>query len=811
MKFVTPSRGVRAKFAFASLTVLAALAAGPQVVRAESQPAADAGAAANAGVVAEVLVTAQKRSENIKQVPLSVSVLSGSDLQVRRIADYRDLSRATPSVSFNTWNGAEGRDNIVIRGVSSTSGQATVGVYLDDVSITVPNLYRDGAAEPRLPDIQSVEVLRGPQGTLWGASSEGGTVRFISEPPNMSTYGATLTADSSYTVHGGGNVAGSIVLDAPVVPDVFALRASANYINNSGYIDNYDQAGALAHRGVNGEQSATLHLVGKYTPSPDLTITPALFYQKVHDDENGAFYPALGLWKQNKQVQEHGTDGVFLASLTVRKDFGFAELTSVTGAFERIYNRQEDGTYFNSTAFAEFFLDPLFTDPNNLATYQSFYNSYNLADLQQADDTILANLPSRVEFHTRYQQASQELRLSSNGDAKSKLKWVAGFYFSYEKVHNTDFQRIGGINSTFQSIYGVPLEQSPVEQAYGGPGVTLFPGDVDEADDRTYQEYQYAVFGQVDYEFLPDWRLGVGGRYVAANETFVSTEYGFYQLSNISPFHQAANFTSFTPKVTLAHMLDADSSAYFSAGQGFRLGGPTGPTPFGPTSVCAGDFAAIGQTTNPTQFASDSLWTYEVGTKTALFDHRLSLNAAAFYTDWSNIQQQIYLPTCGYYFTTNVGNAAIYGGEVEAQARLTDHLGLFVTASGASAKITKTNNPSAVAVGQYLIDTPAYTVTAGVSYTTELPGDYRLTARFDYDYTGQSYGSYQPANPDYRNPAYGVANASLTLSHDSYEIALYVKNAFDNRQIIQQPEINTVIEGYTVRPLTAGVTVKASF
>ena len=214
-----------------------------------------------APTVSEIVITAQKRSEDIKSVPISVSVLSGADLKDKRITDYDDLSRIVPGLSFNAVAGEEGRTNIVIRGVSSTSGASTVGLYLDDVSITIPNLYRDGSIELRLPDIDRIEVLRGPQGTLYGDSSEGGTIRYLTQTPNMTTFSGAATGDAAGVAHGGGDYAVSGMVNIPVIKDVLAVRASVNYVSDSGWIDHYTQGGVLDRSRVNGENSLTLHAV----------------------------------------------------------------------------------------------------------------------------------------------------------------------------------------------------------------------------------------------------------------------------------------------------------------------------------------------------------------------------------------------------------------------------------------------------------------------------------------------------------------------------------------------------------------------
>ena len=816
-------RSARAAFwmAFASAGAIAAAAHA-----ADTNPTIAAPAPSASNIGGEVIVTARKRAEDLKSIPLSVSAVSGDSLRSQKIINFEDLSRAVPNVAFNS-SAMEGVTNISIRGVSSTAGSATVGTYIDDVSVTVPNLFYEGAAEPRLPDLDRIEVLRGPQGTLYGDSSEGGTIRYLSRQPNLGMYTADLTADASDTYRGGANYALIGNVNIPLVDDKLALRIAASTTYDSGWINHYSQdladyapvgGGALLDKGVNWNRTDAVHIIAKYAPTDDLTVTPAIYYQHFHANDSSAFYidtPGLGLYDQDKQVREWDNDSFGLASLTVQQRLGFADLTSVSGFFERDHSRQEDGTFFNSTVFAYDFLGalpgacpvtcaPLPTPVDPSITPQDALN-------------MMSNLPSAVRLDTRTLQFSQELRLSSHDKPGDKLHWVGGLYFSWQKVHNTDFQQIHGVNSTFQSLYGETLEQSSAETAFNGgvPNTILFPNDVDEADDRTYHATQYAAFGQVDYDPFETWHVGVGGRFDYYREHFNATEYGFYQIGNISPYTQKSDATSFTPKFTLSHDVSSNETVYASAGEGFRLGGPTGPIVFGPGTVCAQDFAAINQTTQPTQYGSDSLWTYEFGSKGSYFDHRLTLNAAGFYTTWNNIQQQIYLPICGYYFTENVGDARIYGGEFEANFRVTDALMLNASASADSATITKSINPLNVPVGSNLIDVPVSSFTVGAIYDRRLAPLWDFRARVDYAYTGHSYGSYETVNPvgqpnlNYNNPSYGVLNGSISLTHGRYVFSLYAKNILNNQTLIQTPEVNTVYEGYTVHPRVIGLTIDA--
>jgi iron complex outermembrane recepter protein len=809
---------------FASAGAIAAAAHAADAPSSPATIAAPSSSASNIG--GEVIVTARKRAEDLKSIPLSVSAVSGDSLRAQKIVDVEDLARAVPNVAFNT-GAMEGVTNISIRGVSSTAGSATVGTYIDDVSVTTPNLFYEGGAEPRLPDLDRIEVLRGPQGTLYGDSSEGGTIRYISRQPNLAMYTADLTGDVSNTYRGGTNWALIGNVNLPLVEDKFAVRIAAGTTYDSGWINHYSQAlvdyapvggGSLLDKGVNWDRTNVVHIIARYAPTDDLTITPAIYYQQFYAHDSSAFYidtPGLGIYDQDKQVREWDKDAFGLASLTVQKRFAFADLTSVSGFFERDHNRQEDGTFFNSTVFAFDFLGAL---PGACpVACAPLPNPVDPSITPQDALNIMSNLPSAVKLDTRTLQFTQELRLSSPDKPGDKLHWVGGLYFSWQKVHNVDFQQIHGLNSTFQSLYGETLEQSSAETAFNGgvPNTVLFPNNVDEADDRTYYSTQYAAFGQVDYDPFTAWHVGVGGRLDYYREHYNSSEYGFYQIGNISPYTQKSSATSFTPKFTLSHDVSPDETVYASAGEGFRLGGPTGPIVFGPGTVCAQDFSAINQTTQPTQYGSDSLWTYELGSKGSYFDHRLSINAAGFYTSWSNIQQQIYLPICGYYFTENVGDARIYGGEVEANFRVTDALLLDASASADSATITKSINPLNVPVGSNLIDVPVSSFTVGAIYDRRLGPQWDFRARVDYAYTGHSYGSYEKINPvgqpnlNFYNSSYGVLNASVSLTRGRYVFSLYAKNILNDQTLIQTPEVNTVYQGYTVHPRVIGLTIDA--
>ena len=249
-------------------------------------------------------------------------------------------------VSFTANNGP-GQQNISIRGVNSSVGNPTVSIYIDEVPLVTTNAYQRPAT-PLIIDLDRVEVLRGPQGTLYGASSEGGTIRYLSNQPNLNLSLGSFRSEVSGTQHGGVNYDEQAVVNVPLVDGKVALRIAGEYGHDSGYIDRYDLNGNLLQKGVNGSIQEAVHVTAKIDLGADFTITPSLFLQEYSADDSPTFMPDLGLYKQDKQIRETNKDTLIIPMLTVKKGFDFGDLTSVTAYYTRQTNRVTDGTYYNS-------------------------------------------------------------------------------------------------------------------------------------------------------------------------------------------------------------------------------------------------------------------------------------------------------------------------------------------------------------------------------------------------------------------------------------------------------------------------------
>jgi iron complex outermembrane recepter protein len=804
---------------------------------ATSDAAAGAEGEAVSGQLQEIVVTAQKRTEDIKDIPFSVSAISGAELLEHHVADYDDITRTLPGIGFQAGPGP-GLDNIEIRGVSSASGSATVGIYIDEVSVTVSNSQYDGAVQPKLFDLERIEVLRGPQGTLYGASSMGGTVRFITKQPDLDSFSASASTDLSVTHHGGFNNDEYGILNIPVIDGVFALRIGVDLANESGYIDHYvptatgagpagsvlslgsnDSTGELGERGVNDVRTQVFRAVGKYAAPDGWTITPAYMWQRTAASDTNIFYPDIGLYDQDKRVAEPYADDLNLPSLTVTKSFGWADLTSVSSYFKRDFRRMTDGTLYNSNIFAnDYVIGGLQTStnpPTPPATPQQIY----------AVETQLGFLPSQAGYDARTEQFSQEVRLSSKSTSIAGIAttWTAGLYYANQRRRFLDDEYIPGVQTMFQKIfgYGIYSPASVVGPSYYA-ATAAYPAE-SFANDLIYYGHTYpnqkqiAPFGEIGFEITPALKAAIGVRYVSAKSTELVDSGGFYSYGLPATYNVNEKFSATTPKFSLQYALDESSNLYTTIAKGFRLGGPTGPVPAyepnGPPpatpGTCDTDYRSFGLTGAPNEYQSDSLWSYELGSKGRYLSNRLSIDAAVYTINWTNIQQTINLPTCGFYFTTNVGDAKIYGSEFELRALVIPTLTLSLNAGSTHAYISSVSAEGAgiVSPGEWVLNVPLYTVTPSVDYDAPINDRMTVFARADFPYTGRSRGYFDSSGlPHVFQPSYGIVNMSVGFTLDKLSVGLYAKNLLNWKNIIQYPSVNSVQEGYTVRPMTVGIT-----
>jgi iron complex outermembrane receptor protein len=265
-----------------------------------------------------------------------------------------------------------------------------------------------------------------------------------------------------------------------------------------------------------------------------------------------------------------------------------------------------------------------------------------------------------------------------------------------------------------------------------------------------------------------------------------------------------------TPKASLQFDTSGSSNVYASAAEGFRVGGINNPVP---AAICAQDYFNLGISAEPASYVHDSLWTYELGSKAALFNQTLSVTGAVYDTQWKNIQQQIELPLCGYAYVSNVGDAQIRGAELELRYKLPELRGLTLGMNGdvQNAKITSSPVGSPASVGQHVLNTPEWNATASADYGWPVRDGLSAFVHADVEWTGPSNGSFQIGSPNYNDASYAVMNLNAGLDIHAFEFSLYANNLLDDTTIIKHPQVNLVVEAYTVQPRTVGLRVSKHF
>ncbi|XLZ68906.1 TonB-dependent receptor [Massilia sp. SR12] len=743
-----------------------------------------------------VTVTAQKRKEDPNKVAMSISAISGNALQSQQVDDFTDLTRAIPNISFTaaTGNGGAGpgTSNIEIRGISSSAGQATVGIYLGDVSLTVGNLYTMGTVEPKFFDIDRVEVLRGPQATLYGASSMGGTIKFVPNEPDLKEREVSAFAEAAANKGGSASFSTNVVGNFPLVANELALRIGVQAQRAGGFIDQVDGEGKVLAGDINKINDQEVRVALKWAPTRDLTITPSVYYQRVDAKDIAAFSLDRPRYQAQKQVREPSIDKLLTPNVAVNWDLGGADLTSSTSYFQRKFDRQQNGSAYNSYSLSTFLTS---TEDGGKAP----------PELIEA----IAGLPSTVYLNNAVRQISQEFRLASKpyDAARSSWTWLGGLYFSNQHTNLNENDPIHGVTETFKK-FGFSIDDPELlPDAYPG----AFPNDNSFAGEFHYREKQSSIFGEVNYYFSPTLHATVGARYLKGKSNLAQRNSNYLAGAGNNA-STALSSHAFTPKYAVTWEASPDHTFYTSVAKGFRLGGSN---VFVPTTTCGPDLEENGLSEGPATYAPDSLWSYEVGSKSRFLSGRVAVNADVFYVKWKNIQQGVYLPTCAYSYNANAGNATSKGFEFDIKAK--PMAGLTLSAAGGYVKAELANDEGSsngvlgAVKGAQVQGVPKYNGTVTAQYNFSTAGGRSAFVMGGVQWVGSSKGSLNPESTDYNRPAYHTTNLSAGITLDRYQLTAFIKNAFDEDKVIQHPQVASIVQGYRLAPRSIGVSVAAKF
>lgn len=816
----------------------------------------------------EVVVTATRRAEDLQKVPISISTVTREQMDQLGERDISDLTKYTPGLYMHEGFGAI--NNISIRGIASSAGAATTGIYIDDTPIQARNFgINAGSAFPVLWDLDRVEVLRGPQGTLFGAGSEGGAVRAILPQPNLTDYSVYSRVEGNHIDQGGSGGEAGFRVSGPIIADHLAFLASVYYRKEAGYIDAvtgtysildptglsrgnsiaFDQTG-LYSPNANWDQTKSVRVALKFEPFEGLQITPSFLYQdrwynnainqfslsasnlnagqlsyiawpsgnpSTNPQLTAPFGPNLG------QSGEHW----LLPALAVQWDLGPVQL---------IYN----ASYFDRKQYA-------WTDLTFL--YEFLYGS----------GVPPAGAKANAEIPNNQGNLVQEARLQST-DATGRFTWVLGGFFSLDHQYTNDIvgENFTSKLSPFSFTFGYP--QAPPWGVANGPpfgagstgmqnyfGAPLLPGGVSFDGYYHSTERQLAVYGEDNFKITPDLTLTTGIRVsdtrFSLNAAYGGPENSIYPtygetcaelavtgpacINGVPPpaqfptSNKKLNTTATTGRVTLQDQINPNAMVYATISSGFR---PAGADLQVPEASCGAELASDGYPSQPGSYKSDYVWSYEVGNKVRMGP--VQVDASLYDIRWSNIQTTLPLPICAYDITINAGHVDSRGVDLSVHAQALQIAGgnLLLAGNFGYNKAVFSEN-SATPSGIVLFNKGTGVQNAGAPLMESLSGDYNFilaagsSMYLHYDWSHQSAqrraGITSPENPNYTplqltTGAYSQNNVRLgtRILNNSLDLSLFVNNLTDSRPLIGAGYsfFNYIWTAQTIQPRTYGVT-----
>jgi len=700
----------------------------------------------------EVVVTATKLQQPARSVAGSVAVTSGAQLDELGAQSFQDYLTRVPGVVFNA--GVPGLSTAVIRGVSTTTaldqGQGTTGYFINEVPLTDPNF---AVAIPDIDtfDVDNIAVLRGPQGTLFGSASLGGAINYQAALPDPSGFHARLQGTFANTAHGANSESGKDMVNIPLVADKLAVRAVFTYRKDGGYVDNIGTGVKDANSTlVRGGRAEVL-----WTPV-DGTKVSYLYLKQIEDTgDNGDEEPVLaGPLEKTTLIPERFIFKTTINNLRLDQDLGFGTLTATATYHQKAQASVSDLT----TAFGPLFgnqLQPIYGPQSAKSNGTTF-----------------------------------EVRLAS----------PAGQRFTYLVGAMRDVTR-----EFFLDLFGAPGAQQYATTTFdpifgAGFGAGAAPNDIFYTATLGAKGEERALFGEESFHFNDRWAVTLGGRFFDTQVTGTTSATGLLEYLTTNPSVLSFSYSSpersrgFTPKASVTWNATPDIMVYALADKGFRFGGPNVNPP---------------SATNPfpPNYKPDSLWNYELGTRTNWLDRKLQLDATAFYIDWSNIQVRLGTAS-GLAYATNLGKAANYGFESTTLWRPTRALSLqgSLTYLNATLKEPFQSGANVEPAGAVLPGASKWNFSSSVSYQLfGLP--LQPSILFSDRYISSAPGGFGFVVPVTQGN-YNVLDSRITGHIKDIEATVFVNNITDRKGVTNASAYpGNPVERYILRPRTVGLTL----
>ncbi len=708
-------------------------------------------------VLEEIIVTARKREESLQDVPAAISAITGQGLEDIGAEGFADYAGTIPGLLFQDLQvGAAGRgQQAVIRGVTSNLGanfsQATVAVYLDDLSL--PTFF-----DPDPVDLERVEVLRGPQGTLYGDRSLSGAIKFVTARPQLNETSLSVDATSSLTRFSDDiSFRGSAVANVPLVEDKLALRVVAAYEDQAGFIDSdgsdpFDVVdNEFVGEDINSREELQLRAKLLWQATDNLSILGTVFYE---DDALGAspnFDPAKdGLVTTALFAPDPNERETLAANLRIDYDLGWADFISTTSVLD-----DRSSIILALTAFFQ---------PNVEA----------VAGLLSGAPVDFRD-PFRTTEENRTDAFTHEMRLQSKLDGP--LNYLVGFYY-FDSEFDSDAAAVQPGFAPFNT---------PVVTAFG------FVGDgTDTVFDFSGQGSleEIAGFGEIVFDALDDRLQLTAGARLFRTETEARDLDGNVTAS--------ASDSDVIFRFSGSYKFDDDTLIYAQVSEGFRSGGGNVAVPDAPPEFVD-------------EFTSDTVWNYELGLKASFFENRVTTNLSAFLVDWSDIQTQI-TTAGGFLFTANAGAAETYGIELEVFTLPFENFNLSGSLAYLKAELTEDVPGAGLVDGQRLPGTPEITGSVTARYTHRVSETMELVPSVLYTYRGQSFSGFG-VNQGFELDAFSRLNVGVSLTdlEDNWSVTLFADNLTDERPVVSPFTFRTVPQVATIRPRTVGISFSKDF
>ncbi len=810
-----------------SSTAIAGFATGASAQAQAQAPAQAQAQAASQGLLGEVVVTATRRADTVSKVALSITAVTPKDIDQQGLKTIDDLSRIAPALTIR--RGLDNQVTIAVRGIIASAGAQTTGVYLDDVPmakrIVIGASTGNGNPSPPLFDLERVEVLRGPQGTLYGGSSEGGTIRFITPTPSLTTYSTYARGEVSTTNGGSGSYEAGVAAGGPIIADKLGFRASVFDRHDGGWIDHLNvYTGAAGAQNTNWQDTRAFRLTALWAATPDLKVTPGLYYSYNYINDGDQYYegfpkftlptvttgtyvyPAhtygpltLNTSTTLTGTRQFRTQTAFIPSLSLDYNFKGVNVKSVTA-------------YLGDEAKGE--SDSPFNEPGVLLGGTGLVSE-------------LPNFAQHFAYKNKRRAITEELRISSL-DQDARLTWVGGLFFNHS-ITSAAYV----ITEDLDSLTAIVLNQT-VTQRYKTP---TLPGGVAGTRLQTDTDQDLAGFGEATFK-ITDKLKAIAGVRVTATEfrfegTYVGplTGIGVATVANGGLTTGGVKETPVTPKAGLQYQINNADMVYFTAAKGYRPGGVNTPVPL---VSCAAGLAAYGGTP-PQTYNSDTVMSYELGGKFRFLDNRLALNASGYHIDWSNVQVSLGLPGCTFNFTANAANAVSQGFDLQTTMRV---LGGFTVSAAVGYDDAHYVNklqgpPSATGARTLLINAgdqlpiSPWTVDLTPQFDFEL-ADLPAFLRADYQFASAFHRTYSVGtstfNPDiFPGNSTTLFNARAGIHWHSTDFAIFANNLLNSADLLSRAggptgcgvdpacaapsSYNRLHIDYSYRPRTIGIQI----